>query len=413
MFLGAALWACAGRAQEWTRFRGPNGTGVGRATHLPARWTEADYRWKLRLPGVGYSSPVLWGERLFVTCADAGSGHWRVICVDTAKGAVAWQKDYPLPFYPLNPNNTYATASAAVDAERVYVPRVEGRELRVTALAHDGRPAWEFNAGPFQTQHGLGHSPICCGRLLILAVDQDLAGRLLALDATTGRLVWETPRRPGRADYSTPCLFQPEGGPPSLIFNSQEDGICSVAPETGHVEWSLERVLKLRSVSSPVVAGGLLISSCGSGAGGNYLVALRPPERPGGKPVVAYEVRRSAPYVPTSLAVDGLLFLWSDGGIVTCLDAPTGAVQWQERVGGNYFSSPVCADGKLYNISTIGEVVVLAAAREFKELGRNSLGERAEATPAIAEGQIFFRTLNHLVSVGARPDQAPLPTGVP
>ena len=403
LLLSIGLLTLSASGQEWARFRGPNGTGVGTATNLPARWVETDCQWKLKLPGVGHSSPVLWGGRVFVTCADSGAALWRFVCVDSIKGTIAWQKDFPLPFYTLNRNNTFATSSATADADRVYVPRIEGKELRLTALTLDGNPAWEFNAGPFQTEHGLGHSPIRLGQLVILAVDHDLAGRIIALDARTGKSVWQTDRRAGRADYSTPCLFAPETDAPVLIFNTQEDGVSAVDPKTGRVTWSLGRVLNMRSVSSPVVAEGLLISSCGSGGGGNYVVALRPPAKPGEQPTVAYEIRKSAPYVPTSLALGKLLFLWSESGIVTCLDAATGAPYWQERVGGNYFSSPVCADGKLYGVSASGEVVVLAAAKEFKELGRSSLGGPTEATPAIAGGKIYFRTLNHLICVGPSP----------
>jgi outer membrane protein assembly factor BamB len=411
LLLGATLLALTARAQEWPRFRGPNGTGLGSATNLPMHWTATDYQWQLRLPGAGHSSPVLWGARLFVTCADAATGQWRLVCVDSTRGTVAWQKAFPLPVHSLHRNNTFATATAAVDAQRVYVPRIEGKELRVLALAHDGTPAWEFNAGPFQTEHGLAHSPIRQGNLLIFAADHDLAGRIVALDAASGRLVWERPRSAGRADYSTPCLFRPEGGAPVLIFNTLDDGVSAVDPASGRSVWSAERLLSLRSVSSPVSADGLLISSCGSGGGGNYVVALRPPAQPGAKPAAAYEVRKSAPYVPTPLAVGPLLFLWSDGGIVTCLESATGKTFWQERVGGNYFSSPVCTDGKLYGVSAAGEVVVLAAAREFQELGRGALGEPAEATPAIANGRIYFRTLNRLLCLGPKRDRPAAPAG--
>lgn len=388
--------------QEWTRFRGPNGTGLGVATNLPAKWTEADFGWQIRLPGSGHSSPVLWGDHLFVTCADAAAGQWRLVCIDVAKGNPAWQREVPLPAYPLHRNNTFATASAVVDAERVYVPRVDGGNLRVSAFSSAGTPAWEYDAGPFRTEHGLGHSPIRHGSLVILAVDHDLAGRIIALDAGSGRLVWESPRQPGRADYSTPCLFQVADASPLLIFNTQEDGIGALDPTNGRLAWSSGGRLNMRSVSSPVVAAGLLISSCGSGGGGNYVVALRPPAKPGDEPTPAYEVRKSAPYVPTPLALGELLFLWSDAGIVSCLEASSGRIHWQERVGGNYFSSPVCADGKLFGVSTTGEVVVLAAGREFKELGRTPLGEPAEATPAIAHGHLYFRTLTRLVCVGPR-----------
>ena len=128
-------------------------------------------------------------------------------------------------------------------------------------------------------------------------------------------------------------------------------------------------------------------------------MALRPPARVGEKPALAYEVRRSAPYVPTPLALGPLVFLWSDAGVVTCVRAETGEAVWQERVGGNFFSSPVCADGKLINVSTSGEVVVLAAGDKYELLGRTPLGEMSHATPAIALGRLFIRTLQHVVCV--------------
>jgi outer membrane protein assembly factor BamB len=390
-------------AQEWTRFRGPNGTGLGQGKNLPARWTDHDYLWRAALPGAGHSSPVLWGEKLFVTSADAASGHFIVSCWNATDGSRFWQKEFALPSYHLHANNSFAAASPAADERRVYVARVEGGELVLSALTHDGALAWEFKAGPFKTEHGLGHSPIVSGDRVILVDDQDLAGRVLALNAQTGNVLWEVPRMPGRADYSTPCLAGTGGDSAWVIVESHEDGLGALNLRDGTVAWNEPGALDKRTVSSPVVAGDLVIGTCGSGGGGNYVVALRPPQRPETAPTPVYQIRRAAPYVPTPIAVGELLFLWSDGGIVSCVQAATGRVHWQERVGGNYFSSPVCVDGKLYGTSTTGEVVVLAASREFKELGRNSLGETTHATPAVANGRIYFRTLTHLSAVGPKP----------
>jgi outer membrane protein assembly factor BamB len=399
-FLAGALGTRA-LAQEWTRFRGPNGTGLGLATNLPARWAEADLRWKATLPGAGHSSPVLWGETVFVTGADVNADKLVVAALDTTDGHLRWRRDFPVANPPLHRNNSFATATPAVDERRLFVPRDEDGDLVLTALTHaNGSPAWEFNAGELVTEHGLGHSPIVHDGRVILAHDHDEAGRIVALDAATGRLLWETPRRPGRADYSVPALSEATGRDAWLIFNSQEDGICAVHPADGRVVWRSPPVLTMRSVSSPIAAAGLLFSSCGSGGGGNYVVALRPPTAPGSLPTIAYQVRKSAPYVPTPLALGELLFLWSDGGIVTCVRAASGAQLWQERVGGNYFGSPICADGKLINLSTTGEVVVLAAGEKYELLGRNALGEGGHATPAVAHGCLFIRTLGHLVCVG-------------
>lgn len=386
-------------AQEWTRFRGPNGTGVSDAKTIPVKWSEADYNWKVKLPGGGHSSPVLWGGRIFLSSADAVN--LSLLCVDEKDGRLRWKKDYPHGEYELHKFSSFASATSAVDDGRVYFTRQNGREIFLCALTHDGEPAWEVPLGAFESQHGSGHSPIVRGELVIIANDQDLASSILAVERKTGKQVWSVPRAAGMADYSVPCVIEPPGGPALILFNSKEDGISAIELATGRLQWSTGGgVLKMRSVSSPIVAGGVTFASCGSGAGGNYVVAIQPPAAGGTKAEVKYEVRKSANYVPTPVAFGNRVFLWSDGGIVTCIDPVTGEQKWQERAGGNYFSSPVCVDGRLYGTADTGEVVVLAAGDEFKVLARNELGELTRATPAVAKGRIFFRTWEHLISLG-------------
>jgi outer membrane protein assembly factor BamB len=206
------------------------------------------------------------------------------------------------------------------------------------------------------------------------------------------------------ADYSTPCIFEPEGGEPLLIFNSKESGIAGFDPGSGRKVWEYASAFDKRSVSSPIVASGLLIGSCGSGGGGHYLVAVKPGDASGNKkPQLAYEIRRSAPYVPTSVAVGDLLFLWSDAGVASCVHAPSGEIRWQERVGGNFFGSPIWVDGRIFCVSASGEVVVLDASERFQVLARNPLDELAHTTPAVAGGRMYIRTAGHLVSVGGKP----------
>lgn len=386
-------------AEDWPRFRGPNGTGIGTATNLPVEWRESDYAFRVRLPGGGHSSPVVVGNRLFLTVADR---EFTVVCLAADTGQTRWQRGFPLPAYVTHRNNALATSTPAADEERIYVTRVEDDALMLTALTHAGEAAWSHALGPFDTQHGLGHSPIVVAGQVILANDQDLAGRVVAFETSTGKLLWEVPRSPGRADYSTPCVITLPGGESGLLLNTEEDGISAVGLADGRLHWRASGALKMRSVSSPVIAGGLVLGTCGSGGGGNYLVAVEPPGDAGGPPRTVYEIRRSAPYVPTPLAVGGLVFLWSDAGIVTCIVAATGEALWQERVGGDYFASPVLADGKVINLSTRGEVVLLAAERQFRLLGRNPLGEPGNASPAVAGGRLYVRTLQQIVSIKAR-----------
>ena len=386
-------------AQEWARFRGPNGTGLSAATTIPAQWTQADYNWRIQLPGSGHSSPVLWGRKIFVTAATATQ--FTVLGVDEQGGKILWHRDYPHDGYALHKFSSFASGTCAADDERLYFTRQDGKRWFINALTHAGDPVWEHSLGELDSQHGSGHSPIVHGELVVVANDQDLAGGIVALDRRTGQVRWTLARSAGMADYSVPCVLERVGQSPALIFNTHEDGINGVDPATGRLLWATAtNVLTMRSVSSPVVAGGLTFATCGSGAGGNYVIAVKPPAAGSSAATIQYDVRKSAPYVPTPLALNDRLYLWSDGGIVTCLNPATGEQKWQERAGGNYFSSPVSAGGRIYGTTTSGEVVVLAAGDEFKVLARNQLGEQTHATPALANGKIYFRTWEHLISLG-------------
>lgn len=394
------LWlAGTASAQEWTRFRGPNGTGLSNAKTIPTSWTEKDFNWKLALPGAGHSSPVLWGEKVFVTSCDNRSGQFYVICVNAAEGKKLWQKEFTLTPYRKNNLNTFASSSPAVDAERVYVNRTDQAHQVLLALDHAGKPIWERDLGTFGAQHGSGGSPIVHEDKVIFANEHDGESFLIALDARTGATRWQVPRKIAEAGYSTPCLFQPKGQPAALLFSHGDLGITAVSPTDGKVLWDLGGIFNQRCVSSPVIAGDLIVGSCGNGGGANTVVAIRP----GGadrKPESAYTIRRSAPYVPTSICVGEWLYLWSDAGIVSRVHAATGEVKWQERAGGNYYSSPLCVDGRLFCISTTGEVVVLGTGENFEVLARNPLKETTHSTPAIAGGRMFIHTSGHLISVG-------------
>jgi outer membrane protein assembly factor BamB len=217
-----------------------------------------------------------------------------------------------------------------------------------------------------------------------------------ALDAATGRDVWKAPRVSTRVCYSTPCIRRPASGEPELICTTTGDGIFGLNPFTGQQVWCVADALDKRVVSSPLVAGGLVFGSTGSGGGGNYVAAVRP----GQDAELVYTIRNSAPYVPTVVAQDGRIFLFYDRGVMSCADVQTGELHWRERHDTGFSGSPVLADGKLYIIDDAGTVVVLAASDEFRLLAKNPLGEASRSTPAIAGGRLYLRTLSHLVSVG-------------
>jgi outer membrane protein assembly factor BamB len=401
-------------AQEWTRFRGPNGTGISLAKSIPTHWMDDDFNWKVALPGSGHSSPVLWGGKIFLLSGDEKSGQRFALCLSTNDGRILWQRDFEFTPFQKHEHNSFASSTPAVDSERVYLVWNEPDHYRLTALDHNGKTVWQRDFGPFISQHGCGTSPIVFKDRVILANDQDdkqfvpgakQSGEsfIVAVDAKTGKTIWQTPRRSVVVAYSTPCVYETKNGQPALIFNTQAHGISAIDPDTGNVLWEYAKAFEKRSVSSPVIASGLIIGSCGSGGGGNYAVAVRPgdPTR-NKKPELAYEIRKSAPYVPTGIALGELLFLWSDGGIVSCVDAPSGRINWQERVAGDFFGSPVCVDGRLFCVSTSGDVVVIKASADFQVLARNPLNELTHSTPAVAGGRMYIRTSSHLISIGGR-----------
>lgn len=391
-------------AQEWTRFRGPNGGGVHLACEIPARWTAADQNWKVPLPGLGHSSPVLWGDRIFLLSADPETATRYVVCLRSQDGERLWQRSFASEPHTLHIRNSFASSTPAVDEQRLYVAWSTPSETTLLAMDHSGQTVWQRNLGPFESQHGFGTSPLLYEDFVILSLlqrkpDEDgpqtESSLILAVDRETGETRWQTPRLSEVVSYSTPCLYQPENEPAQLIGCSTAQGIFSLNPETGRPNWSIE-VFEMRTVSSPVIADGLILGTTGSGGGGNYLVAVRP----GPEPEVAYRITSQAPYVPTPVAKDGLVFLWSDKGIVTCIRADDGNRVWQERVGGNYSGSPVIVGSRIFCIEDDGVVVVLSASDQYELLAKNPLGEPSRSTPAVAGGRMYVRTESHLVSIG-------------
>ena len=416
--LGLLLSGVGVSAQEWTRFRGPNGTGISETKTVPTKISERDVRWKIELPGSGHSSPVFWGNKLFITSTGDKAGGISVICLNAMDGAQIWRQEFPLAPFSRHKFNSFAASTPAVDAERVYLLWNEPEHFYLTALDHQGKKVWQRDLGPFVSQHGCGISPILFEGKVIVGNEQDDAkmvpgGKktgesfILAVDAKTGKTAWQTPRKSAVVAYSTPVIYQPHGQKASIIFNSQGHGIYAVNPDDGKVLWEYDQAFTMRSVSSPLVAGDILLGSCGSGGGGNYVTAVKAPTPGSGPPRLAWELKKSAPYVPTGIIKDNRAWLWSDSGIVSGLDPANGEVKFQERVGGNFFGSPVWIDGRLFCVSTSGELVVAKAGEPFEVLHRFPLNDTCHSTPAVANGRLYIRTEKYLFSLGGAEEIPP------
>jgi len=399
----AAMLAGVGAAAEWPRFRGPEGAGVAEGADPPVKWTAADYLWKTALPGRGHSSPVLWGERLFVTSAEGNPPVRHVLCLSVRDGSVLWSRRYPVTPFHLHGDNSYAAASPAVDGQRVYVLMAAADRSPLVALDHDGREIWTVDAGPYRSQHGPGSSPVVWGELVIVAHEHDEADSfVMAVDRQTGRLRWKLPRRSMKHSASTPAIYQPADGPAQVVLASRAHGIYGVDAASGKLLWEVSDLMPQRTVSSPVVAGDLVVATCGEGGVGRAMAVVRPPQRDGQKPEVVWKTTTDVPYVPTPVGKDGRLYLWRDNGMVLCVEAASGRRIWEGRVNAPFYGSPVWAAGRLYCISRRGEVFVVSAGDRFEVLAQNDLGEPSFATPAVAGTRLYLRTVSHVICVGRR-----------
>jgi len=404
------------QAQEWTRFRGPNGSGVSKATGIPVTWTERDYNWQVDLPVKGGSSPVLWGKKIFLTGEDEEKKRRSILCLNADNGRIQWRRDYSFDGYHLHRDNDFASATPCVDQNGVIVVWSTPKQVLMIALDLDGKEKWRRDLGPFRGLHGSASSPIIADGLVLLANDQMNPKRfsfylpedtdwnpgksfLIALDRKTGKTRWKIDRKSELAGYATPCIRR-VGSRPEAIFTSTAHGITAVDLQSGEISWEIDKLWNDRTVASPQLHGDLVFGSFGKGLSGQRFVAVRPANAGGKKGELIYDVTKRVPLVPSFVVKDDLLFLWADNGVVTCLDAPTGEVHWRERVGHSCYSSPVWIEGRLYGISKHGEVIVLAASREFRELGRVDLEEKTFATPAIANGVMYLRTESRLYSLG-------------
>ncbi|MGY8672309.1 MAG: PQQ-binding-like beta-propeller repeat protein [Verrucomicrobiia bacterium] len=395
-----AFVLCAS-AENWTRFRGPNGSGLS-GDSIPAKWSEKNFKWRTSLPGVGHGSPVVWGDRVFLLAGNEENADRIPVCVDAKSGKILWTKTIGTKKHRHHRQNTFASSTPAVDAEHVYFTWGTPEKLTLLAYTHDGKQVWDADLGPVKGGHGFGASPVVVGKLLVLNNDQDGKSTLIAVDRRTGQVRWSIPRSSKRLTYSTPCLYRNQKGEDELIFTNWQHGITAVDPKTGNVLWENDDVFgkpsSERAIGSPVIAGDLVIGSCGFVTKLKHVVALRP--IPGqSKAEEVWRIERSVPHIPTPIVVGKFIYLWNDQGILTCANNQTGEVYWNERLGGEGYSSAVSADGKIFRIGRDGEVQVIPANGKFEVIATNDLNEKCFGTPAIANGVMFIRTFENLVAI--------------
>ena len=395
------LPAAAGEG-NWPRFRGSNAAGELRGVELPESWGADSTRWNAVLAGEGNSSPVIWGGKVFVTSATDRGGRRVLQCFALGDGRELWSIEDESAAHKRHKMNSFATSTPAVDAERVYVLWGAPQSIVLVAYTHAGEEVWRADLGRYKSGHGFGVSPIVVDGKVVVGNDQPGGNSIIALDAGSGKELWTIERAAQRATYSTPCVYPHDNGGIDLMVTDWNQGVSAIDLATGKERWSVVAFDvndKQRAIGSPVLWDDLVIGTCGFVTGKKRLVALRPAAG-GGEAELVFQLDRGVPHVPTPLAHDGRLYLWSDSAMVTCVELPTGEVIYdRERVPmrGKVFSSPVAVGDKIVNFSTEGDVVVIKAGDEFEILAEGKLPEGTCATPAAADERLVVRTKAHLL----------------
>lgn len=391
--LASVLLASAlAQGEDWPQFRGPDGDGHSVERHLPLHWSETEnVAWKVPIAGSGWSSPVLKDDRIWLTTADTEAHSLRAVCVDRETG----QRLHDIEVFhketlgKINGKNSHASPTPILEGERVYL---HYGTHGTACLSTDGNILWkttlEYNHG-----HGPAGSPTLWGDLLIISCDGRSDQFIVALDKRTGKIVWKRDRTDGRHAYSTPLVIQVNGK--SQVVSTGGDCVTAYDPNTGEEIWR-SRYVGYSLVPRPVYGHGLVFIGSGFDPPAT-LYAIRPDGRGDVTDShVAWTLKRGVPLTPSPLLVGDELYIVSDDGIATCLDATTGAPHWRNRLRGNFSASPVYAAGRIYLLDEEGRTTVIAAAPSFQPLATNPLDGRTLASIAVSGGAIYLRTDTHL-----------------
>jgi outer membrane protein assembly factor BamB len=403
------VWSfpCILQAADWPQFRGPGGMGHSTATGVPLSWSEdANIAWKAPIAGLGWSSPSIAGEQIWVTTASDDGHSLRAVALDRASGRMLYDVEVFHLDEPgsIHANNSHASPTPTIDGQQVFV---HYGAHGTACLSTDGRILWKTQL-KYAHQHGPAGSPVVWQDLVVIACDGTDVQFVVALDRNTGLVRWKrdrqhisTERKTGALEapmaYCTPLVIEADGRQQLVALGS--DAIVAHDPATGEELWWFS-YSGYSNVSRPVHAHGMLYFSTGFGGPKFHAIRL------GGhgdvtKTAGAWSVERASavPLDVSPLVVGDELWTIADSGIAVCYDAHTGKQHWQQRLGSQFWASPVYADGRIYCLDATGTTTVLAAGPKFEVLATNKLDGRTQASPAIVDGAIFLRTDTHLYRI--------------
>ncbi|HVJ86810.1 MAG TPA: PQQ-binding-like beta-propeller repeat protein [Caulifigura sp.] len=391
---------------EWRDFRGPTTQGLSDAKRLPTHWSETEnVVWKTEIPGLGWSTPVLTGNRLYITTAvpEANEAQsLRIVCVDQKTGAVLFNNELfrTESKVEMHKKNSHASASALIDDGRVYV---HFGPHGTAAIDLEGKVLWKCNELTYLPQHGIGGSPALAGDRLIICCDGHDTQYVAALDKLTGSVLWKTPRDLGFSkgfSFGTPLVVEINGKPQAICPGS--GAIVSYDPANGKELWRV-RHGNWSVVPRPVYAGGLIIACTGYEKG--KIVAIDPTGTGDVTDThVKWSLDRGIPYNPSPVVVGDDVYFIADAGIITCADVKTGQVHYAERVGGKFSASPLYADGRIYVQDEEGRSIVFKPGHTFEKVAENEFanGLRTYASHVPVDGGLILRSESHLYRVGEK-----------
>ena len=416
ILIGFLSLVASASAENWPGFRGPSRQGVSVETHLPLHWDATNnVLWKTVIPRLGWSSPIVWGERVFVTTATGEGKSLRLLCLDAAKGGMLWDKEV-LEQDPIRKDggNSFATPTPVTDGERVYVVSFNGAFAAVT---FEGAIAWTNLATKFYLKHGLAASPALHDNALIMPCDGTSTGAdpyvgwqkpwdgscVLALDKHTGKVLWKTMRGLSRVGFSSPNIAVVDGR--SQVLSAAGDVVQGFDLQIGERLWTAANFGE-GPIPSVVAGEGMVFAASGWNTGRPEqplaIRAFRLGGRSEGIQSHVWEYTGNVPMIPSFAYATPYLFVVEEGGTVQCLKAGTGEVVWKNRLSGRHEPSPVLAEGRLYFLSSSGKTTVIEAGPEFKKLAENPLGEKCGASMAVSGGRLFIRTESHLFGIGGK-----------
>lgn len=427
---GFALMALSGFgfAEDWPAWRGPRLDGSSLEKNLPTKWSDKEnVAWKTSIAGVGHSSPIVFGDRVFVTTCLTKEQKRLLLCLDRKDGKILWEREVAhSALEPRHPLNSHSSSTPATDGKLVYTtflrlrpktdndgppaqPREKPRvspdmvpEVVVAAYDFEGKKVWEKIPGRFYSPHGFCSSPILYKDKVIINADQDALAYIVALDKATGEEKWRINRPNRTRSYCVPLIAE-AGGKTQMVLSGSL-GVTSFNPENGEPIWSIKGPTQ-QYVASVVLGEGLFFMTCGFPEYHNMAI------RPDGtgditkSHVVWHESKTkaiNASYVPSPIAVNKYFYMISDKGYLSCFQAKTGERTFIEKLGRHHSASPVYADRHVYMTDDDGITYVLTDDGKFTVLARNELKDECYSSPAVSQGQIFIRTLKSLYCIGTK-----------